>query len=377
MNLKKTLLKAIACTLIAGLMTFFLVNDITSDALLNLLLGDPDIEVIDFYNRLEAGGNLKSIDNDIVVVNIDTVFDRDELAELITEINALRPKIIGFDVILDDFKSDPGDSLLIHAICQVPNVVAVQSFDDIDKCPRPDFVSTEAPEVKRGMGNFTSNSRNGVIRTLSPQFGGDGQYPAFSTKIVSEISPSAYMELQKREGDELIKFQPKEFYVLEPSEIYNSRDMITNKIVLIGTVEDPLDLHPTALSHTYPGVMLHAHAITMMLNQDYIMSHSETYNLVLGIIFCLLLSVLYLGLGKTQNLVLRIVPILWLALILIIGWWAFNSFGLYINAPETMIWAALSLLLLDIWEACDIPLKKISTVFQTYKSKKYNEKRKI
>ena len=45
------------------------------------MVRDSDIEVIDFYNRLLAGGNLKS-DDDIVVVNIDTVFNREELAAL-------------------------------------------------------------------------------------------------------------------------------------------------------------------------------------------------------------------------------------------------------------------------------------------------------
>ena len=69
---------------IAVVLMHFFATDVNSDLLMGTLCGSSDIEVSDFYNRVRAGGSQKALDEDIVIVNIDSVYGRDELSLLLT-----------------------------------------------------------------------------------------------------------------------------------------------------------------------------------------------------------------------------------------------------------------------------------------------------
>lgn len=366
---KKIFLLPFMACLLAILLTSFLTSDINSDLILNTICGSSDIEVSDFYNRVRAGNSKKKIDNQIVVVNIDSIFDRAELAKLINKVSEQKPKGIALDIIFDSEKDQYSDAFLSETLNSTPNLVVSQEYKDYNYAPSRDFISVNAPYVKRGMANLTAKTHHGLVREFTPFFGKNKEYPSFAASILQNVAPLEYKNLVNREGDEMIRFQPEEFYVAEPSEIWEEYTSFKDKIVFFGTINEEADLHRTPLSEDYPGVLIHANILAMMMRNDYLNKNSDIYNFILGLFSCILITVLYVKLDATQNLAMRVVPIVWMIIIVIGGCWCFNEWGIYLNAPQTIVLAALSLLVLDFWYALETPIKRIWNKLFLHKDK--------
>lgn len=353
-------IRPLVAAAIAMALMRFLASDVNSDMLMGTLCGSSDIEVSDFYNRVRAGGSQKPLDDNIVIVNIDSVFDRGELASLITQVSDAKPKAMCLDVLFDGEKDPESDEMLAIALMSTPDMIVSQRYSDADYAPTEDFTAIVSPDTKRGMANLTSNKPHGIVREVTPFFGQKNEYPGLAAAILKEVSPEGYKRLQARGGDdEMIRFQPEEYYVAEPQEVWEDPSMLKDKIVFIGTINDPGDLHQTPLSEDYPGVLVQANILSMMMRHDYENAQSDTYNFLLELLSCLLMAVLYVYLDSAQNFVMRVLPIVWMAVVAYLGCWAFNHFGIYLNAPHTMLLAALSLLVLDTWYAFEGPVKKL------------------
>ena len=91
----------ILSVVVALLLSLVMTAAVTADTILSIIGGNSDFEISDFYNRVRAGNSKKNIDNQIVVVNIDSVFDRRDLAMLIQEVSLQQPKAIALDLIFD------------------------------------------------------------------------------------------------------------------------------------------------------------------------------------------------------------------------------------------------------------------------------------
>lgn len=349
----------VASIIAVGLMHFF-ATDVNSDLLMGTLCGSSDIEVSDFYNRVRAGGSQKALDDDIVIVNIDSVFGRDELAMLLSQVSDANPKAICLDVLFETEKEPESDILLAEAMSTTPNLVVSQRYSDADIAPVSDFTQEFSPEAARGMANLTSAKAHGLVREITPFFGEQKQYPCLAAAMLQKVDPKGYDYLKSCGGeDEMIRFRPEEFYVAEPAEVWDDPSMLNDKIVFLGTINEEGDLHPTPLSDDYPGVIIQANALSMMMKRDYVNGSSEAYNTLLLLISCLLMTVLYVYLDAAQNFVMRILPIIWMGVVLFLGCWAFNNFGIYLNAPRTMLMSALALFVLDIWYAFEGPVGRL------------------
>lgn len=358
--MRKCIFRTIVATAIAACLTYILKSDLNADLVTSTLCGTSDVEVSDFYNRIRAGGSVKPIDDNIVLVTIDSVYDRSELAALIEDIARQQPAAIGVDIVFSGEKDEFGDAMLIDAVTVTPNIVMAQQYNDCDYAPAPDLISLNTAGTVRGMANLTSTAESDMVRLYTPFFGEGRQYPAFATALLSVIDSSAYNRLCSRDGtDELIRFQPEEFYVATPAEVKSDSTILSDKIVLIGTVNDPADLHPTPLSNRFPGLMIQANALSMMLSNDYVRPVSSTINIILSVLSCIILAYLYIYLDSAQNLILRILPVIWILAIGYIGCVLFNSYGVYIDAPGTMLLSALALLVLDVWCAFEPLVKRL------------------
>lgn len=346
----------VAAAIAFGLMSV-IGSDVNADLIMSTLCGSSDIEVSDFYNRIHAGGSAKPLSDKYIVVNIDTVTDRADMAALIDATAAGRPRIIGVDAIFSTPRDATGDSLLAASLAAAPAVVA-QRYSDADGAPVADFISETLPGTRRGMANLTSQSGHGIVREITPFLDSARTAPALPVAMLAALDPGAYARLRERSGDELLRFSNEEFYVAEPSEILDDPDLCRDRIVLLGTVTDMTDLHATPLADEFPGVMIHSHALDMMLRGDYVNPASHIYNLVLELLACLLMTVLYVYLDAAQNFVMRILPIVWMLAILWLGCYAFSYLGVYLNAPRTMLMAALSLFVLDTWYAFETPVRR-------------------
>lgn len=349
----------VASTISIGLMHIF-ATDVNSDLLMGTLCGSSDIEVSDFYNRIRAGASQKVLDDDIVIVNIDSVFGRDELSFLLSQVSEANPKAICLDVLFETEKDPDSDILLAETMNNVPNLVISQRYSDSDLAPVSDFTQEFSPDAARGMANLTSARAHGLIREITPFFGINKQYPSLASAVLQKVDIEGYNFLKERDSEEeLIRFQPEEFYVAEPDEVLEDPSILTGKIIFMGTVNEEGDMHPTPLSDNYPGVKIQANVLSMMMKRDYISNSSEIYNTILLIISCLIMTALYVYLDTAQNFVLRIIPIIWMGIVIFFGCWVFNNYGIYLNAPRTMLMSALALFVLDTWYAFEGPTRRL------------------
>ena len=105
-------LKAIITTLIALLLSVWLTSDMNSDYITTMLLGIRDVEFSDFYDRVIYNKSEKDISDDIVIVSIDSVNGRNEIAHTLVDLANCQPKVIGVDILFEDFQGVEQDSLL-------------------------------------------------------------------------------------------------------------------------------------------------------------------------------------------------------------------------------------------------------------------------
>lgn len=334
-------------------------SDVNSDLLMSTLCGSSDIEVSDFYNRIHAGGTSKDLSDEYLIVNIDSVTERADLAELLGQVAAGAPKAVGLDVIFATPRDPDADMRLAAQLDMMPYLVAAQRYSDAEGLPAADMLSAELPDARRGMANLTATRHHGVVREITPFFGDSLQFPSFAAAMLEITEPGAYEKLRQRSGDQLIRFADEEYYVAEPAEIMADPQICRDKIVFVATVTEEGDLHQTPLGDDIPGVMIHIHALDMMRHGRYVNPQSHIYNTALGLLACLIMTLLYVYLDAAQNFVMRTLPIAWMFAILFIGCAAFSYWGIYLNAPMTMLMAALSLFVLDTWYAFEKPVTKL------------------
>lgn len=362
-SFKTLFLLPIIATFVAIILTLFLTSDVNSDLFLSKVCGSSDIEVSDFYNRMRSGGSMRKLSNEIAIVNIDSVISRAELASLISSIADASPRIIGVDILFENKKDPYEDEFLSSTLNESQNLVMGQRYDESNSSVCEDFICQECPNIPRGIVNLTSKRRNGIVREYSAFFGNDIIFPSLAASMLKIISPAKYNELPKMQKEEMIRFQPEEYMILEPSEVTDNPECIKDKIVFVGTISEESDLHSTPLSDDYPGVMIHANILSMQLRDDYISPYSKTYTFILGIVPCIIMTLLYVRLSSTQNFTMRTLPIIWIIIILLLGCSLFNNFGIYVDAPRTILIPSLALVVLDTWFASGVLITKIQNRF--------------
>ncbi|MCH5229797.1 MAG: CHASE2 domain-containing protein [Muribaculaceae bacterium] len=351
--------KPVVSALLALALTLIISADINSDTLISTLIGSSDIEVSDFYNRVRAGSSRKHFDDEIIVVNIDSVFDRGELALILLSLLEADVKSVGFDVILQDDKEFESDMFLKDVLESSPKIVASQKFNVHTLKPESDFLSRYDVKVRRGMANLVTKRNSDMVRNFSPSMKGEKEYLTLPSEMIRSLDSKAFSRLSSLNHEEMIRFRPTEFFVIEPKDIEDNKKLLKDKIVFLGTINEKDDLHHTPLSRETPGVLIQANILSMMLHEDYTSGKSRYFNLFFGIISCLGLSFLYVFLDNSQNLAIRIIPIVWIFIVILIGCWWFDSFAIYINAPQTMLLTAFAILVLDFWTALEKPFNKL------------------
>jgi CHASE2 domain-containing sensor protein len=122
-------LKAIFTTLIALLLSVWLTSDMNSDYITTMLLGVRDVEFSDFYDRVIYNKSEKNVSEDIVIVSIDSINGRNEIAQTLLDLVNCQPKVIGGDGLFEDFQGADQDSLLIDVVSKYKNIIMACEID--------------------------------------------------------------------------------------------------------------------------------------------------------------------------------------------------------------------------------------------------------
>lgn len=316
------------------------------------------LEMSDFYNSVGNDVYLSQQNycNDVTIVNIDGC-GIEELPNVIKSIESFSPKVIGIDVLFYNKHPKNVDSSLLNAIMSCNKVVtACEIIDNKELVISPILKYT-------GIKSAVVNLQDPVVRHYWPQFiVSDTLMNSFAMELVYHYAPDKYKEqLEKNNGPNHIRII--DFFcdtisyntIIEVKEkrMESITKMLENRIVIIGSCNNPKDMHRTSVNSTMSGPLIHAAIIYSILNlkDDYINEY-PWLNYLLAILVTAGFSWLTIYFRKKYstggNLMIRALQII----ILLIGIWAGASFyiygHLYLNLSTTLLSVGLVYIGYDI-----------------------------
>jgi CHASE2 domain-containing sensor protein len=234
--------------------------------------------------------------HDIVIVDIKDIYDRDELADIVSMVVASEPSAVGLDVIFDQKKSQRADSVLA-AIASRPNVVSpvilvserTGSRSAFSGATLPFYMSDIRPNA--GFVNVAASGATETCRFYTTALKlGNAEIPGFDMALIRAVSPSVYEEVMGRnEVSGYINYSLSSYSVFAADALPYNKDMLKDKIVLIGDRGDMSDMHVTPVGARVPGVDIHAMAIATILEGRDIDVMSESGAWILAFLVTMLI----------------------------------------------------------------------------------------
>lgn len=317
-----------------------------------------DYQSSDFYQQVVNSRNERELDSNVVIIPVDSL-SRMSIALLLNEISICEPAVIGLDVMFSF--PNKGDSLVLLTLLETPSLVLPMGVEELADTAawvtKEAYMFDETPLEKRGIVNVDIDSPYGVVRTFRPYYDtNQGRISNIATALAQRVRPEAVERmkqvLEQQGGEALhINYDAREYDILNPSEVLQHPEMLENKVVLIGMLHDPQDFHITPIGEYTPGLMIHAHALSTILNGEYLTPIPQWAKWLLGLLLCIcfvVVSALSLN-YRAGNLFMRIFQVVMLLLVVVIGAVVFVHCHMIIELSFPLALIALGLLALDLW----------------------------
>lgn len=328
------------------------------------VLEEGDEQMSDMYLYINARKGPARLNPDITLVNVDSCKDRFEIAQLIEKIDSLHPKVIGLDIFFRNKKEAKVDSALESVIRKCNNLVIScilegEQHEDKDiytVCNRNFFVDEKTDRFTEGYININSNGFSKVQTFTHKLFlkrenALDTLY-CFPAQIVKLYDEKAYRRLLQRTGNsELIHYQPFRFFELDKSEIDDNQDVISGKIVLVGSFSE--DIHRTPVTPQMRGMEIHAQVISIILGDKYIDKIDNIWTKLLNVVFCYLFSI-FCWVATTRikegvPFLIKLAQVIILAAAFFVGYFLFNHYNIDITYTRSIIVMGIVLLIVDVY----------------------------
>lgn len=352
--MKRFILRLVGVLVITFLLSCFVVYDISSISFIAPMEKTSDFLVSDFYQLVADERDEHTLGHQVVVVSVDNL-SRQGITETIEAVNYCEPKVIGLDILFN--YPQPGDSLLVDAIRNCPRIVLPvflgQDNSGQYTVPLTSYLYDQLDSISKGAVNLEAESAQSVIRSFRPFFRlEEGVQPNFVTKIVQLSFPEAYNALCERQNVlEEIYYPSYEYEVIPANEVLEKAEVLRDKIVLIGTVSDPQDMHVTTISKATSGVFIHAYALSTILDRNYIRTTPDWLNWMIALLLC----AMFVGVDlccyrySVCNLFIRILQIILLYLIVWTGCQLFLAYRINVDFTRPLLMVSFGLMAVDMW----------------------------
>ncbi|MDE6582713.1 MAG: CHASE2 domain-containing protein [Duncaniella sp.] len=317
-----------------------------------------DFKITDFYNIVADSRDVRQLDDDIVIVNIDNS-DREEIAMMLDRLMSFQPKAVGLDVTFDERRDSIVDEYLEAVADNFPNLIeAITVAPDEKESGKFDISehsfyidSTKFDRV--GVVNLPKKFDGGVVRQFivgTQLLDGDTLY-SLPVKIAMLVAPDKVDLLRARSATlETINYPSRIYRSVEAADIDSFAGLIEDRIVLIGAMNDLGDKHLTPLGSPMPGVEIHARALSTILSGDYIKVVPQWLNIFAAALVCYLFLLLNLALKVTfKGLILRLLQVMLLYLILVFSYSVFINHNVLVDFSFTLLMVTFGLFAFDIW----------------------------
>ena len=235
-----------------------------------------------FYDMMQASPADTS--STIVIVDITQLHDRDSIATVLEEVDALEPAAIDVDVVFEYPKEPVGDMHLINVAATLSN--AVFSFKMMD----PDHESKEftrqvhsffVPELglKEGFVNVDRRMTRDIPLCLEMH---GKKYPSVIAQMLEVVQgkPFDYQNHSKQ----AINYEPTVFRVIPYDSLQHYAPYITGRIVMFGGAYESVDMLYTPLGAKY-GIEVLCYAMKTMLEMKQQINCTGTLFWLLAVLF--------------------------------------------------------------------------------------------
>lgn len=282
----------------------------------------------DIYDLYFSGKNKFKNTRDSNIVIVEVAETRNDIARQLAIIKKHKPAVIGMDIVLRNSSENPrNDSLLKSVVGKSDSIIWAGVFEPDSTGKHftwtKSFFAPASDPGKAVYINFPGDPIS-VTRTFSPfmKINDANQY-SFASGIVQLFKPDKFEKLKKRNKktetiyysgnlESFHSFSVKELFEAEQKNFLSEK--IRNKIVLLGFFKKdspPVmeDLHFTPLNEkisgrSFPdmyGVVIHANIISMILNEKYIKTKSNSFAIILAILLSYIFVLYILSRHKVKE----------------------------------------------------------------------------
>lgn len=351
----------IGITLLAILLTRFVIYDFSSLSAFTPLEKSTDFEMSDLYNAVEDNKAVHRLSKDVCIVAVDSC-DREGVMDVINMLSLCEPAAIGLDLVFPWAEDD--NSYLLSTLANTPNLVCANKIKEsvadntrFEVVPSSFYETMIQPQY--GHTKLVASSPRSVVRkfyTVVFTPAGDS-LPSLPVMLAKQADKERYQELLMRGGQlETIDFTTWEVPVYSASELMNGSldaEILAGKVVLVGDIQNVHDTYLTPLHGTMSGVMLHALALQTILDATYINTTPEWLNWTIGVLLCILLAFLLMEarnrMSNIGNMFLRLAQVAIMYQLVVLGCSYYASHHVYIDFSPSLLMIGLGALSFDIW----------------------------
>lgn len=255
-----------------------------------------NFSILDIFYQIQDAEEKKVESPFITIVDISELHERSKIADVIYAINACNPAVIGLDVIFNGLKGDSvGSQYVANAIHEAREPIVAFKLDKKDSignftCTTRSFFSP-MEHVEEGYINMQSVSFGGVIREMSTW----NLLNDTTVNSLSYLMARKYLEYNNIWQDSkwpkrcLINYTPTEFPIVPYDSVLYRDSLITDRIVLLGTVNDVEDMHYSPLGRT-AGSIIQAYAIQTLIEHHHIKEVTLWLNILITFVLLIITS---------------------------------------------------------------------------------------
>ena len=351
----------VGITLLAILMTRFVIYDFSSLSAFMPLEKATDFEMSDLYNAVEENKAEHHLSHDVCVISVDNC-SREGVLDVVNMVSAFQPAAIGLDIVFPWPEQD--NTYLLTTLSETPNLVCVNKVvpteDDntrFEVVPSSFYEPLITPTY--GHAKLVANSTRAVVRKFySYVLTSDGDTLLSLPSALAKLAkPESYTELVSRQSEvETVDYTTWEIPVYPAEELFNGiigEDELTGKVVLLGDMNNMQDSYLTPLNGLMPGVMIHASATQTVLSGTYINTTPPWINWCMGILLCFLLAALLMEarnrMSNVGSMVIRLAQVAIMYQIVVFGCKYYSQSHVYLDFSPSLLMIGLSALSFDIW----------------------------
>ncbi len=223
-----------------------------------------------YYHVMEEYGQ-RDTSRVITIVDMTDLVKRDDLANVLAQIEEANPKVIGVDIVFEGWKPDSAADMYLSEVAHTyDNIIFSYRMlnyvnDTIGYTEELHSFFTEVAPVNEGFTNYERTLYGGLKRKSNLRRICNGE---MRTSFVQEVA-MRYTDgqlLEHKSDDLNINFRPTVFRVISPDSIAEHRDWIEDHVVLFGATHELADMHYTPLGEI-AGIELLAYSLQTIFEQ--------------------------------------------------------------------------------------------------------------